>query len=808
MISKNIGSDKAKKLAKSEGATDFLDIISEEAQQRDSPPLKHQGLGNRELESNDTESSRGKATVHEPDESYLTFDSEYKVPEEGSLEPIINRYSTNSGSKDNQDHYPPTDYVLSGMERWKTSRPKRIHANKTGAEQGRDLTVELADLGFGEDEERRVAALELGISWPDSWDTMPIEKGPEGYESFDPRDIGTSFDPPIKTKPSRTKPSNRMFDSCKVCHNRRKLVTEPCLKCSHIGRYWTPREFPYELPDRISRESRSEDDPWSTVRGNKEACQKSSETQGHASDAAGSLDDSDGDSTKAEDSESGTSNPASLFSLATLPSTTMTTDTRLTVDEMQTAIEELVSIFLDDTEMTGLYEEAIVERQVSLERFVRNFRRLIKQFALSLKEEAREAIELDLSKLISMRARLVADKIGNKLELKYLKEPHTQRFIEDVRFHIRTQSSLSEDILDSSSDEDEEYPAGTFTALVSHGRSFILESAAIKNLRKELEKFIIPDGPMVGADVKIEFGISEMRGGIVFRRSTRLWGFPLIDMAATRAKFRARGMERHWYLNKFFQLCQGEEDLPEKHTRFRWTNVSLFSGASLSFKDANMSQRHGKNLYDDYVEHEPGALQALQEFLKATTVPTYIVAKGTTSKSSSSAAARYTPNPGGLQARPCASTPQGGNVTQQAITTPGGQPAIASQCIGTGNQQLRPLLLLCCIERRGRPITLHQEYVTQITDDRQLFHALRKIYFNHRRKFELFWSSRTFPRPTLRLHPTTDPRPTTRLNLSMPTNSLKTLPTNWTPSNDGFLRRSRQPPPRLRSRHAAATEKA
>jgi hypothetical protein len=156
-----------------------------------------------------------------------------------------------------------------------------------------------------------------------------------------------------------------------------------------------------------------------------------------------------------------------------------------------------------------------------------------------------------------------------------------------------------------------------------------------------------------------------------------------------------------------------------------------------------MSQRHGKNLYDDYVEHEPGALQALQEFLKATTVPTYIVAKGTASQSSSSAAARYTPNSGGLQPTPCASTPQGGNVTQEAITTPGSQPAIASQHIGSGNQESHPLLLLCCIERRGRPIKLHQEYVTQITDDRQLFHSLRKIYFSHRRKFESFWSLRT-----------------------------------------------------------------
>ncbi|GLI79879.1 hypothetical protein PoHVEF18_008221 [Penicillium ochrochloron] len=723
MAEKIISSDQATlKLLELEEIPEFFDTISDRAHL---PPLKHQGLGDRELESNDIESSQDKAPVHGSDESHLTFDSE---------------------SKDKQDHLPPTDYLFSETEMWKTSRPKHIRANKKGADQSKDLTMELADFGFGEEEERRVAPWELGINLPDSWGTRPIEKGSEGYKSFDSRDISSS-----------------VVETCKICNSRRKPVGGPCRECAERERHF--QEFPFQESSEWARE-------W-LFPGTKrwwaaDESQKLPDSHGHASEAVGTVNDSDQDSTKAEDSESDMSNPPSVFSLATLPSTIMTTDTRLTVDEMQTAMEELVSIFFDDTEMAGLYKEAIIERQISPQRFVRNFRRLIKQFALNLKEEAQEAIDFDLSKLISMRARLIADKIGNKLELKYLNEspthlPPSRLFplptpwvMESFRFNIMAQSSLPEDMLDASSDEDGEQPAETFPALVSHGRSFILESAAIKNLRKELKNFIIPNGPMIGADmdlkfeifgmsaciafrnsthlwgfplkdmdIKIEFGISEIKGGIVFRRSTRLWGFPLIDMVATRAKFRARGMERYWYWNKFFQLCSGEEHLPEKHTRFRWTN------------------RHGKNLYDDYVEHEPGALQALQEFLKATTVPTYIVAKGTASQSSSSAAARYIPNSGGLQATPCGSTPQGGNATQEAITTPGSQLAIASQHIGSGNQESRPLLLLCCIERRGRPIKLHQEYVTQITDDRQLFHSLRKIYFSHRRKFESFWSLRT-----------------------------------------------------------------
>jgi hypothetical protein len=579
MAEKIISSDQATlKLLELEGIPEFFDTISDRAHL---PPLKHQGLGDRELESNDTESSKDKAPVHGSDESHLTFDSE---------------------SKDKQDHLPPTDYLFSETEMWKTSLPKRIHANKKGADQSKDLTMELADFGFGEEEERRVAPLELGITWPDSWGTKPIEKGSEGYKSFDSRDFSSS-----------------VVETCKICNSRREPVGGPCPECAERERHFL--EF---LLQESSEWPREGDFPGTKPWWAPDESQKLPDSQGHASEAVGSVNDSDQDSTKAEDSESDMSNPPSVFSLATLPSTIMTTDTRLTVDEMQAAMEELVSIFLDDTEMAVLYREAIIERQISPQNFVRNFRRLIKQFALNLKKEAQEAIDFDLSKLISMRARLIADKIGNKLELKYLNESPTHLplsrlfplptpwIMESLRFHPMAQSSLPEDMLDSSSDEDGEQPAETFTALVSHGRSFILESAAIKNLRKELENFIITNGPMIGADmdlkfeisgmsaciafrnstqlwgfplkdmdIKIDFGISEIKGGIVFRRSTRLWGFPLIDMAATRAKFRARGMERYWYWNKFFQLCSGEDHLPEKHTRFRWTNVSLFPSASL-----------------------------------------------------------------------------------------------------------------------------------------------------------------------------------------------------------------------------------
>ncbi|KAJ5464614.1 uncharacterized protein N7458_000300 [Penicillium daleae] len=428
----------------------------------------------------------------------------------------------------------------------------------------------------------------------------------------------------------------------------------------------------------------------------------------------------------AEHSETDPSNAPSVFSLATLPSTTMTTDTRLTVDEMQTAIEELVSIFFDDTQMAALYERVLLEREVPLERFVRNFRRLIKRFAMDLQEEAREAIDLDLAQLISARARLISDKIGNKLELKYFNETQPQRHIlpnPNLIIRVKYQHSMLDDIHESSSDEDDERPE-RITALVSHGRSFILESAAFDNLRLELRKFVIPNGLEEKPGINIQGGMFEILRGI-FLWYAHAWGLPSIDWATRRAGFWARCVEGYRYWKKLLQFFLGEEDIPEKHKRFRWIN------------------RHGKRLYDDYVEHEPGALHVLQEYLQATTMPNSPVGDGSQSQGISSAAVRYTPGSSGLQARASTSTTSSGDITDQSIATPTSQPAVASQGIGTGNRASRPLLLLSCIERRGRPTTLHQEYVTDITDDRQLFHTLRKIYYSHRRKFESFWSLRT-----------------------------------------------------------------
>lgn len=91
------------------------------------------------------------------------------------------------------------------------------------------------------------------------------------------------------------------------------------------------------------------------------------------------------------------SDPPSISSLPSRQSTSLSADTRLTAEEMRSAIDELVDIFMDDKEMTILYREAILERRIARASFVHNFRRLLKRFAVGLKEEALEATHLDLN---------------------------------------------------------------------------------------------------------------------------------------------------------------------------------------------------------------------------------------------------------------------------------------------------------------------------------------------------------------------------------------------------------------------------
>lgn len=198
----------------------------------------------------------------------------------------------------------------------------------------------------------------------------------------------------------------------------------------------------------------------------------------------------------ADDCQCDISKPPSVFSLATMPSTTFTTDTRFTADEIRTAVDELVCIFLEDAEIDYLFRDAISKRHIASDRLDRNFRRLMKRFARNLKDEAQEAIDLDLANLILSRVSLVAEKIGTKFRQEYSGLDGFPQSSPQMHGSVEVAFRLAQDIHDFSSDEEDdgEEPGidDRFARLVSHGRSFIEESAAFQKLRVEFKNFLMP----------------------------------------------------------------------------------------------------------------------------------------------------------------------------------------------------------------------------------------------------------------------------------------------------------------------------
>ncbi|KAL4942086.1 hypothetical protein BDV06DRAFT_170096 [Aspergillus oleicola] len=185
------------------------------------------------------------------------------------------------------------------------------------------------------------------------------------------------------------------------------------------------------------------------------------------------------------------------------------------------------------------------------------------------------------------------------------------------------------------------------------------------------------------------------------------WIFPRVLLSDIRCEVPEWVKRLHLYLQYFLSIIGlAEEDIPKNHRRFRWTN------------------RHGRKLYDDYVIHEPGALQALQEYLDTTTAPVMPNNAGFAGSQDHIFNATTTCNPYLL--------PRSTDIAPSIdITDQPGHPFRDFQIDMTGQaidypvSVTGPLWLLICIDRSGRPVKLYQENITHVTNDRELFHFLR-----------------------------------------------------------------------------------
>ncbi|PKX88609.1 uncharacterized protein P174DRAFT_473351 [Aspergillus novofumigatus IBT 16806] len=246
-----------------------------------------------------------------------------------------------------------------------------------------------------------------------------------------------------------------------------------------------------------------------------------------------------------------------------------------------------------------------------------------------------------------------------------------------------------------------------FAIILAHGRSFLLESNAFRALREDLQNFIHPiakQKPQISPEILDGLG-SEASPGPVPEAYTSLWS-------------KASGM----VVPLISCLGLKDEVIPAGHQRIRWKNA------------------HGKWLYDDYIKHSHGALQALQSYLSTLTYKTQTVAEGSNSVKSFQPAQVYSPNSSSARFHSSNTSDIAGKLhgTSENPTVNNHQ-----QDLELGGRSNHTLYLMVCIEKGRHSVELHQEPVTELIDDRQLFHTLQRVYYEHGGKFKKYWSLRT-----------------------------------------------------------------
>lgn len=170
--------------------------------------------------------------------------------------------------------------------------------------------------------------------------------------------------------------------------------------------------------------------------------------------------------------------------------------------------------------------------------------------------------------------------------------------------------------------------------------------------------------------------------------------------------------------------------------------MQAFAALILWYKPSliDHTQRNGKKSYDDYIEHEPGALQALQEYLDASTTLPNTASEGCQSRTFPLIALSenvYNTSPSRGH------TSGSSDLADQSLELPDNlRSSISPSDLEIGAQTSKALYLFSCTKRRRHPVKLHQEAIAHIMDDRQLFHLLRRVYWNQKKPFESYWSLR------------------------------------------------------------------
>ncbi|KAK3178522.1 hypothetical protein OEA41_000659 [Lepraria neglecta] len=438
--------------------------------------------------------------------------------------------------------------------------------------------------------------------------------------------------------------------------------------------------------------------------------------------------------------------PASIFSLASRASSSL--QTQYFEEKLISAAEQLIELLIKDEVLNLLYLVAFESKTIGAERFVRNYRRLLKLFSEELKAEAHKSLEKSAVWFIRSRAGHISNKIRSKYDPAYnemaknmrnlefqasgpTKQNQLDRFLhkeqKDIS-HQQRQSIEPEDLNnnppphrrfqpagqgmepdendydlgDRDSEPEEDYPrqddshklvdAHNFTHIIS----FLVSSNAFQNLRKNFKQFVQP--PLKTDTVLVPADQTQDR--------------PPTILASLRTKLKL--------MSAWGRSC--EPKFGSGKILVRW------------------KCQCGSSLWDDYEELRPGAAEDLRKSLDAygrRNVGGVQTCAGTTQVTNTAQNSPQVDSQGGGSGSSAGvsgtSWSHSLRAIQNGLTAVGNN--VAPGLLPTDEGLLKPdqKFLLLCVSKRNDTLRLSQPNVEHITDDIRLFRMLQ-AFERHPRK--------------------------------------------------------------------------
>jgi hypothetical protein len=180
----------------------------------------------------------------------------------------------------------------------------------------------------------------------------------------------------------------------------------------------------------------------------------------------------------------------SVFSTASLASsaTDLSRNSGYSAVQIARATKELIRILQDDENLVPLYKRAISDGLIGPSRLERNLHRIFNSYAEHLGDLAGDRLEYLASRLVRLKAKLVARSIREKYDAK---RPVHRDGTSSIQEHEEQEQSSDEEAEAEAVDENEFYDLVSFC-------DFLVGSEAFKMLHTQMRSFVLPKTGQVG----------------------------------------------------------------------------------------------------------------------------------------------------------------------------------------------------------------------------------------------------------------------------------------------------------------------